>query len=73
MPRRMTRDELARGLVVASRAARFAIHQTVVANPHIDDGLAENAEFFALTRSFYLLALCASEFGMAGTGAHTLM
>ena len=60
------------GLVVAGGAARFAVHQAVVADAGIDDGLAQAAELFALARSFGLFALGAFEAGGAGSGAHTL-
>lgn len=62
--------KLAGGLIFAGRAARLAVHETVFADPHVDDGLAKNAEFFALAGVLGLVALCALEFCRACTGAH---
>jgi hypothetical protein len=58
------------GLVVAGRAAGFAIHKSVIAQTDVDYRLAEAAEFFAFTRTLWLLALCAFVFGGTGSGAH---
>jgi hypothetical protein len=58
------------GLVVAGGAAGFAVHQAVVADARVDDGLAQATEFFALARSFGLFALGAFEAGGAGSGTH---
>jgi hypothetical protein len=61
---------LVRGLVLACRAAGFAVQEAVVAKADIDYGLAKTAELFALTRRFELFALCAFVFGGTGSGAH---
>jgi hypothetical protein len=59
---------LVRSLVVAGLAAILAIHQTVVANTDVRHSLAEATEFFAVTRSFGLVALCTVVF--SSSGAH---
>jgi len=64
------RAELAGGFVFAGGAARLAVHEAVFADAHVEDGLAKNAEFFALAGVFELLALCALDFHVACTGAH---
>ena len=61
---------LVRGLVVAGRAAGFAIQQAVIAKANVDHGLAKTAELFAVTGRFDLFALCAFVFGGTGSGAH---
>lgn len=66
-------SKLFRGLVIAGRPARLAIHQPIVAHPNVDDGLAQNTIFFAHTIRFGLLALCATEFGSFGTRTHEMM
>jgi hypothetical protein len=61
---------LVRSLVVAGLAAILAIHQTVVADTDVRHGLAEATEFFAVTRSFGLVALCTVVF--SSSGAHEI-
>jgi hypothetical protein len=61
---------LVSALVIAGLAAIFAVHQPVVAKADVLDGLAEAAEFFAVTRTRDLVALSASIFGGTGSGAH---
>ena len=56
--------------VVAGAAAWFAVHQAVFAKANINDGLAEDAVFFALTLMLRLLALRAANFAGTGSGAH---
>jgi len=58
------------GLVIACGAARFAIHEAVSAEPHIDNGLTEATIFFAKATAFRLLTLGAAKFGLTGCGAH---
>jgi len=58
------------GFVIAGLAAIFAVHQPVVAKADVQDGLAEAAEFFAVTRTLSLVALGATTFGGTGSGAH---
>jgi len=67
---RRTRAELAGSFVFAGGAARLAVHETVFADAHVDDGLAKNTELFALAGVLGLLALCALEFRVACIGAH---
>ena len=66
------RERLARGLIFARGAARLAVHEAIFADPHVKDGLAKNAELFALAGVLGLLALCALEFRVACTGAHAV-
>ena len=61
---------LLRGLIVAGLAAVLAVHQSVVAHADVGYGLAQAAEFFAFTRIFRLVALCAVIFARTGSGAH---
>ena len=63
---------LVRRLVIAGRAAWFAIQEPVVAETDVDYRLAKTAEFFALTRTFRLFALCTFIFGRTGSGAHEI-
>lgn len=65
-----SRGKLVRGFVVAGGAARFAIHQAIGANAHIDHRLAQAAILLALAASFGLLALCAATLRRTGSSAH---
>jgi len=56
--------------VVAGAAARFAVHQAILAKANINDGLAEDAVFLALALMLGLLALRAADFAGTGSGAH---
>jgi hypothetical protein len=56
--------------VVAGAAAGFAVHQAVFAKADINDGLAEDTVFLALTLMLGLLALRAADFAGTGLGAH---
>src|SRR5579864_9062511 len=56
--------------VVAGAAASFAVHQAVFAKANINDGLAEDAVFLALTLMLGLLALRAADFAGTGSGTH---
>ena len=58
------------GFVIAGLAAIFAVHQPVAAEADVLDGLAEAAEFFAVTRTSDLVALSAAIFGGTDSGAH---
>ena len=64
------RLKLIGGLVVAGAAAGLAIHQSIFAEAHINDRLAQRAIFFALTILLGLLALRAAGFRGAGSGGH---
>jgi hypothetical protein len=59
-----------RGLVVASGAAGFAVHEAVRANADVDDGLAEAAEFFALAIGFGLFTLRAARLDLCVSVTH---
>ena len=61
---------LAGGFVVAGFAARFAVHEAVLANAHFEYGLAKAAVFIALALGFRHFALSATVFGLAGSGGH---
>lgn len=61
---------LVRSFVIAGGAAGFAVHQTVLANPNVERGLAEAAIFVALTLGFGHFTLCAAVFSLAGSGGH---
>lgn len=61
-----------RSFVIAGSPARLAIHQSVIAQPNVDDRLAQNTIFFARAIRFGLLALCAFEFCRTGTGTHAV-
>jgi hypothetical protein len=61
---------LVRRLVVARRAARLAVHQTVVANADVNCRLAETAKLLAFAGALRLLALRASIFRSSSAGAH---
>jgi hypothetical protein len=67
---RRAQSELAGGLIFAGGAARLAVHEAVFADADLEDGLAKNAELFALAGVFGLLALCALDFRVACSGAH---
>jgi len=54
------------GLVVAGRAAGFAVHKAVAAKTDVNHALAQAAIFLAFATFFRLLALGAAEF----RGAH---
>lgn len=56
--------------VVAGAAAGFAVQQAVLAKTNINDGLAKDAVFLALTLMLGLLALCAANFAGTGSSAH---
>jgi len=56
--------------VVACRAARLAIHESVSTKAHINHGLAQAAILLTLAIAFGLLTLRAAIFGGPGTGAH---
>jgi hypothetical protein len=58
------------GPVVASIAARLAIHQPISAEPHVDDRLAQAAVLLALALRFDFLALHAALFCGSGARAH---
>ena len=58
------------GFVVASLAAGLAIHEAVGADADINHGLAEAAEFLAMTLIFRLLALHATILGGSGSCSH---
>ena len=62
--------ELAGSLIFAGGAAGLAVHEAVLADAHLDDGLAKNTKLFALAGVLRLLALCALEFCVACSGAH---
>jgi hypothetical protein len=57
-------------LVVASRAARFAVHQAVRAQANIKLRLTQDAEFLAAAARFTLLALSANNLD-GGMGGHS--
>lgn len=59
------------GFVVAGGAAGFAVHQAVRADAHVEYGLAKAAVFIALALTFWHFALCATGFGLAGSGGHS--
>ena len=61
------------GFVIAGGAAGFAVHQAVLANADFEHGLAEAAVLLALTLAFGHFALCATAFGLAGSGGHSKM
>jgi hypothetical protein len=61
---------LVRGFVVAGRAAGLAVHQSIAAEPNINQRLAEATKFFAIAVSLRLFALRATVFGGTGSGAH---
>ena len=71
-PSRARKFKLVSSLVVACRAARFAIHQSVIAEAYVNHRLAQAAVFLTLAISFGLLALRAAIFCMTGTGAHEI-
>ena len=58
--------------VVACRAAGFAIQESVIAEAHVNHGLAKTAILLTLAISFGLFALRAAIFGGTGTGAHEI-
>jgi len=58
------------GLVVARRAAGFAVHQSVDAHPDVDNRLTKAAILLTLAIPFGLFALRAAIFGLAGSGTH---
>ena len=58
------------GLVVAGVAADDAVHEAVLANPHLHHRLAEAAILLAPTLAFWLLTLGAAVLGGAGFGGH---
>ena len=60
-----------RRFVTASRAARLAIHESVIAQTNVDDRLAKNAILLAHAVRFGLLALRAFKFCRTGT-AHEI-
>ena len=62
-----------RRFVTASRAARLAIHESVIAQTNVDDRLAKNAILLAHAVRFGLLALRAFVLRGAGTSAHGTM
>jgi hypothetical protein len=67
---RELRGRLTRGLVIAGGAAGFAVHQAVLANADFEHGLAKAAVLLALALVFGHFALCATVFGVAGSGGH---
>ena len=56
--------------MVAGAAARFTVHEAVVADPDIELRLAEAAELIALALRFGHFTLGATIFGAAGPGRH---
>jgi hypothetical protein len=58
------------GFVVAGAAARFAVHEPVVADADVECGLAEATIFIALALTLGHFALCAAALGLAGSGGH---
>jgi hypothetical protein len=58
------------GLEVAGVAAGDAVHEAVLANPHLRRLLAEAAILLAPTLAFGLLALGAAVLGGVGSGGH---
>src|SRR3954462_9352702 len=58
-------------LVIAGLAARFAVHQAIVANAYVDHRLAQAAKFLALARSFRHFTLGAFVAGRTSSGAHS--
>ena len=61
---------LIRGFVIAGGAAGFAVHQAVQTDADVECGLAEATVLIALTLTFGHFALCATGFGLAGSGGH---
>jgi hypothetical protein len=62
--------ELFGSFVVACRAARLAIEESVIAKANVNHGLAQAAILLTLAIPFGLLALRATIFDGPGTGAH---
>lgn len=58
------------GFVVACLTAGLAIHQSVIANPNVDDRLTQATILFALTLGFELLTLRTTKFS-TDSAAHT--
>lgn len=63
----------ARGFVIAGGAARFAVHQTIVAEANVYDRLAQYAVLLADAGTFRLFALGAMKLGSTGSGAHQVI
>ena len=63
-------SRLIRGLVIAGVAAGFAVHEAVLANADFEHSLAKAAVLLALALVFGHFALCATVFGLAGSGGH---
>jgi hypothetical protein len=61
---------LTRGFVVAGGSAGFAVHDSILADAHVNTRLAHAAVFFALTLIFLQFALQATVFGGFGSGGH---
>jgi hypothetical protein len=72
VPFRTGKFSLTRGLVVAGRAAGFAVQQAVRTQANVDYGLAEAAVLLALTAIFRLFALGALAFGRTGSCTHEI-
>jgi hypothetical protein len=58
---------LIRGFVIAGATARLAIHQAILADPNVERGLAQAAEFVAFAIVFRHLALSTTVFSAAAS------
>ena len=68
--RSLGRQQLFGSFVVACRAARLAIEESVIAKAYVNHGLAQTAILLTLAIPFGLLALRTAIFGGPGAGAH---
>jgi hypothetical protein len=62
--------ELVGSFIVAGGAARFAVHEAVLADANFEYRLAETAVLIALALSFRHFALGATVFGLASSRGH---